>query len=81
MGLAAEIVGELVGQVVDPEQDLSQREIEVVRLLAEGRSNRAIAEALYLSEATVKTHLVRVYRKLSVDNRAAAVHRGLLELT
>ncbi|MFG2364050.1 response regulator [Streptomyces mirabilis] len=85
MGLAAEIVGELVGQVVDPEQDLSHREIEVVRLLAEGRSNRAIAEALYLSEATVKTHLVRVYRKLRVDNRTAAVseavRRGLLELT
>ncbi|MCT9108708.1 response regulator transcription factor [Streptomyces mirabilis] len=85
MGLAAEIVGELVGQVVNPEQDLSHREIEVVRLLAEGRSNRAIAEALYLSEATVKTHLVRVYRKLGVDNRAAAVsaavRRGLLELT
>ncbi|MET7893465.1 response regulator transcription factor [Streptomyces mirabilis] len=85
MGLAAEIVGELVSQVVDPEQDLSHREIEVVRLLAEGRSNRAIAEALYLSEATVKTHLVRVYRKLRVDNRAAAVseavRRGLLELT
>ncbi|MGW1759089.1 response regulator [Streptomyces mirabilis] len=85
MGLAAEIVGELVGQVVDPEQDLSHREIEVVRLLAEGRSNRDIAEALYLSEATVKTHLVRVYRKLRVDNRAAAVsaavRRGLLELT
>ncbi|MFF1742103.1 response regulator [Streptomyces mirabilis] len=85
VGLAAEIVGELVGQVVNPEQDLSHREIEVVRLLAEGRSNRAIAEALYLSEATVKTHLVRVYRKLGVDNRAAAVsqavRRGLLELT
>ncbi|QDO03131.1 response regulator transcription factor [Streptomyces sp. RLB3-17] len=81
MGLVAEIVGELVGQVVDPEQDLSHREIEVVRLLAEGRSNRGIAEALYLSEATVKTHLVRAYRKLRVGNRAAAVCRGLLGLT
>ncbi|MEU1448747.1 response regulator transcription factor [Streptomyces mirabilis] len=81
MGRVAEIVGELVGQVVDPEQDLSHREIEVVRLLAEGRSNRAIAEALYLSEATVKTHLVRAYRKLGVGNRAAAVRRGLLGLT
>ncbi|MGW1503329.1 response regulator [Streptomyces mirabilis] len=85
MGLAAEIVGELVGQGVDPEQDLSHREVEVVRLPAEGRSNRAIAEAPYLSEATVKTHLVRVCRKLGVDNRAAAVSRavgrGLLELT
>ncbi|WP_406333508.1 response regulator [Streptomyces sp. NBC_00203] len=85
MGLAPEIVGELVGQVVSPRHDLSDREIEVVRLMAEGRSNRAIAEALFLSEATIKTHLVRVYRKLKVDNRAAAVaeavRRGVLELT
>lgn len=85
LGLAPEIVGELVGQVVSPEHELSGREIEVVRLLAEGRSNRAIAEALFLSEATVKTHLVRVYRKFKVDNRAAAVseavRRGVLDLT
>ncbi|MFF5306320.1 response regulator [Streptomyces sp. NPDC013161] len=85
VGLASEVVGELVGQVVDPERELTQREVEVVRLMAEGRSNRAIAEALFLSEATVKTHLVRIYRKFKVDNRAAAVseavRRGLLELT
>lgn len=85
LGLAPEIVGELVGQVVSPAQELSGREIEVVRLMAEGLSNRAIAGALFLSEATIKTHLVRVYRKLKVDNRAAAVseavRRGLLELT
>lgn len=85
LGLAPEIVGELVGQVVSPEQELSGREIEVVRLMAEGLSNRAIAGALFLSEATIKTHLVRVYRKLKVDNRAAAVseavRRGVLELT
>ncbi|MGY1495668.1 response regulator [Streptomyces sp. QTS52] len=85
LGLAPEIVGELVGQVVSPEHELSGREVEVVRLMAEGLSNRAIAGALFLSEATVKTHLVRVYRKLKVDNRAAAVseavRRGVLELT
>ncbi|MFF3374723.1 response regulator [Streptomyces sp. NPDC002680] len=85
LGLAPEIVGELVGQVVSPEHELTGREIEVVRLMAEGHSNRAIAAALFLSEATVKTHLVRVYRKLKVDNRAAAVseavRRGVLELT
>ncbi|MCX4766895.1 response regulator transcription factor [Streptomyces sp. NBC_01275] len=84
LGLAPEVVGELVGQVVDPGRELSGREVEVVRLLAEGLSNRAIAEALFLSEATVKTHLVRVYRKLGADNRAAAVseavRRGLLDL-
>ena len=85
VGLASEVVGELVGQVVDPARELTQREVEVVRLMAEGRSNRAIAEALFLSEATIKTHLVRIYRKFKVDNRAAAVseavRRGLLELT
>ncbi|MFJ9245868.1 response regulator [Streptomyces sp. NPDC101776] len=85
VGLAAEIVGELVGQVVSPAQEVTQREVEVVRLMAEGGSNRAIAEALFLSEATVKTHLVRIYRKFKVDNRAAAVseavRRGLLELS
>ncbi|MFD5076455.1 response regulator [Streptomyces sp. NPDC058371] len=85
VGLAPEVIGALVGQVVSPDHELTGREIEVVRLMAEGRSNRAIAEALVLSEATVKTHLVRIYRKLRVDNRAAAVseavRRHILELT
>ncbi|MDQ0946926.1 DNA-binding NarL/FixJ family response regulator [Streptomyces phaeochromogenes] len=85
MGLAPEVVGDLVGQVVTPVPELTQREREVVRLMADGHSNRSIADSLYLSEATVKTHLVRIYRKLGVDNRAAAVsqavRRGLLELT
>lgn len=62
--------------MVGPAEDLSRREIEVVRLLAEGLSNRVIASALFLSEATVKTHLVRIYRKLSADNGAAAVSEG-----
>ncbi|MDX3733441.1 response regulator transcription factor [Streptomyces caniscabiei] len=80
MGLAPEAAGHLA----DPGTALSDREIEVVRLLAPGRSNRAIAAALHLTEATVKTHLVRVYRKLGTENRAStvseAVRRGLLEL-
>ena len=53
--------------------------------MADGHSNRAIAATLFLSEANVRTHLVRTYRKLGVDNRAAAVpeavRRGLPELT
>ncbi|MFE4669798.1 response regulator [Streptomyces sp. NPDC056716] len=85
VGLAPEIVGELVGQVVDPERALTDREAEVIRLVARGLSNRGIAGELFLSEATVKTHLVRIYRKLGVDNRPAAVseavRRGFLELT
>ncbi|GHG99219.1 response regulator [Streptomyces lanatus] len=85
VGLASEVVGGLVGQRDDPGAHLTSREREVVRLMADGHSNRSIAGSLYLSEATVKTHLVRIYRKLGVDNRAAAVseavRRGLLELT
>lgn len=84
MGLAPEAAGRLVGQVVDPRPGLSDRETQVVRLLAQGLSNRAIAGALFLTEATVKTHLVRIYRKLDAENRAGAVseavRRGLLEL-
>jgi DNA-binding NarL/FixJ family response regulator len=85
IGLASEVVGDLVGHVVSPRPELTDREREVVRLMADGHSNRSIAKSLYLSEATIKTHLVRIYRKLGADNRAAAVseavRRGLLELT
>ncbi|WP_328505407.1 response regulator transcription factor [Streptomyces sp. NBC_00391] len=80
MGLAPEAAGHLA----DPGTALSDREIEVVRLLALGHSNRSIAASLHLAEATIKTHLVRVYRKLGTENRAStvseAVRRGLLEL-
>jgi DNA-binding NarL/FixJ family response regulator len=84
MGLAPEIVSDLVGQVVGLRTELTQREADVVQLMSKGHSNRSIAESLFLSEATIKTHLVRIYRKLGVDNRAAAVseaaRRGLLDL-
>jgi DNA-binding NarL/FixJ family response regulator len=84
LGLASEVVGGLISQAPADRAELSEREVQVVRLLAEGLSNRAIAETLFLSEATVKTHLVRVYRKLGAENRAAAVseavRRGLLDL-
>lgn len=67
-----------------PADPLSDRELEVVRLLAEGLTNRAIAKALFLTEATVKSHLVRIYRKLDTDSRAATIaeahRRGLIEL-
>jgi len=85
LGLAPELVGALVGEEPDRERELTAREVGVVRLMAEGLGNRGIAEALFLSEATVKTHLVRIYRKLGVDNRAAAVseavRRGVLDLS
>jgi DNA-binding CsgD family transcriptional regulator len=51
---------------------LSQREVEVLRLVAAGKSNRQIAEALVLSEKTVANHLTHIFNKIAVDNRAAA---------
>jgi DNA-binding CsgD family transcriptional regulator len=56
---------------------LTRRELEVLRLLAEGRSNRAIAEALTISQGTVKFHVNRILRKLHVANRSQAVSRYL----
>jgi len=62
---------------------LSRREIEVLTLVAAGRTNREAAAALFISEATVKTHLLNLYGKLGVNDRAAAVaeayDRGLLK--
>jgi len=62
---------------------LSTREREVLNMIASGRSIPAIAEALFLAPSTVKTHVQRLYEKLGVGDRAAAVaeamRRGLLE--
>lgn len=61
---------------------LSPREGQIIRLMADGKTNREIGRSLHVSEATVKTHLVRMYAKLEVTDRAAAVsvayQRGLL---
>jgi ATP/maltotriose-dependent transcriptional regulator MalT len=70
-------------QIRAPAEDgLSDRELEVLTLVARGASNRDAAQALLISEATVKTHLLHIYGKLSVSDRAAAVaegfNRGLL---
>lgn len=57
----------------DPPGPLSERETEVLVLLAQGLTNRQIAEALFLSPETVKTYVSRLYAKLGVTNRASAV--------
>jgi ATP/maltotriose-dependent transcriptional regulator MalT len=63
-------------------QPLSQRELEVLELVAAGNNNREAAARLLISQATVKTHLLSIYGKLGVSDRAAAVaeafKRGLL---
>ena len=52
--------------------DLTQREVEVLRLVAAGSSNQAIADTLVISERTVNSHLVHIFNKLGVNSRAAA---------
>ncbi len=81
--LAPSVAGRLIGQVRrGPEPGLSPRELEVLRLVAAGTTNREAARRLLVSEATVKTHLLHLYEKLGVKDRAAAVseayQRGLL---
>ena len=73
MVLAPPVAARLARRVRGPHPTLSPREIEILGLLAQGRSNREMATRLFLSEATIKTHLSHIYSKLGVDGRAAAV--------
>jgi two-component system nitrate/nitrite response regulator NarL len=80
---AAGIASEIQLRETDERPALTEREGEVLRLLAEGRTAQKIGNELHLSEATIKTHLQNLYSKLSVSDRAAAVATamrwGLLE--
>ena len=57
-------------------EPLTGREIEVLHLLAAGLSNREVAERLYVSEGTVKTHTHNLYQKLGVQSRTQAIARA-----
>jgi DNA-binding NarL/FixJ family response regulator len=61
------------------DQRFSEREMQIAQLLQQGRSNRAMAAALFISEKTVEKNLARLYEKLQVNNRAAAV-RALTQI-
>jgi len=84
--LSPAVASRLVSAVRAPRSErnepLSAREREVLALVARGTSNREIARELFISEATVKTHLTHLYAKLGVNDRAAAVatayERGIL---
>ncbi|MDR7276467.1 response regulator transcription factor [Catenuloplanes atrovinosus] len=74
--LAPAVASRILAHLRHPEPAaprLSAREIEVLRTIAAGHSNRACAAELFISEATVKTHLLHIYDKLGVTDRAAAV--------
>lgn len=81
--LSPTVASRVVSRVRTPATEpLSSREREVLRLVASGTQNREIAESLFVSVATVKSHLAHVYDKLGVKDRAAAVaaayDRGIL---
>ncbi|MFJ3669498.1 response regulator [Streptomyces sp. NPDC090106] len=71
--LSAPVAGRVMAQMRRPRPTLTDRERDILAQLARGIGNRDIARALFISEATVKTHLRRIYDKLGVDTRAGAV--------
>ncbi|MFF7635426.1 response regulator [Kitasatospora sp. NPDC008050] len=75
--LAPPVAARLLGRVRAGRPTLSPREAEILQLLASGLANRQISKRLFISEATVKTHLVHIYEKLGVDSRTAAIAAGL----
>ena len=82
--LSPSVATRLLGQVRTPADPLSARELEILNLIAHGTTNREAAARLFISEATVKSHVLHIYAKLGVNDRAAAVavafRRGLLNL-
>jgi DNA-binding NarL/FixJ family response regulator len=85
--LEPEVAARLIERMAEGERgdELSGRELEVLRLLAAGASNKAVATQLNLSENTVKTHISRIFAKLGVQSRAEAVavalRRGLVPIS
>ncbi len=78
VALAPSIAAMLVGRVKAPATpSLSAREKEVLALVAQGKSNPAIAKLLFVGEATVKTHLLHVFEKLDVNDRTRAVTKAM----
>jgi DNA-binding NarL/FixJ family response regulator len=83
--LSPSVATRVLGRMRAPaEEALSPRELEILQAVARGLSNKQIGRRLYVSEATVKTHLLRIFGKLGVDDRTAAVtvalERGIIRL-
>jgi DNA-binding NarL/FixJ family response regulator len=71
--MSAPVASRLFQQLRNPDEVLTPREAELLGLLTEGLSNRELGQRLFISEATVKTHLAHIYAKLGVETRAAAI--------
>ncbi|NBE99308.1 response regulator transcription factor [Nonomuraea sp. KC401] len=72
--LSPSVAGVLTQKIRAPQQQmLSRRELEVLSLISRGATNRDVARRLFITEATVKTHLLHIFAKLEVNDRAAAV--------
>lgn len=71
--LPPEISSKVIAAMRNPGPKLTRRERDVVKLLATGASNAQIAQELFVTEATVKSHLVNVFTKLGVDSRSRAI--------
>lgn len=71
--LAPTVADRLMNRLRTPGSSLTHRETEVLGLVADGLSNQAVGRRLHLTEGTVKSHLARIYTKLGVDSRTAAV--------
>jgi DNA-binding NarL/FixJ family response regulator len=74
--VASRVLGRVRRPASDEPGELSPRELEIHELVARGTTNREAARRLFISEATVKTHLLHIYAKLGVNDRAAAVAAG-----
>lgn len=81
--LAPSVAARLMARVRHREEALTPRELQVLAAVGRGLSNAAIGTELFISEATVKTHLLRIFTKLGVDDRTravtAAIEAGLIE--
>lgn len=74
--LAPDLAARVLKGMRNPMPKLTDREVEVLRLLATGATNKEISRDLFVTEATVKSHLVHIFTKLGVDSRSRAIHQA-----